>query len=95
MHKALAQMHGQLTEVVRDITGKTGMTLLRLLLAGERDAATLATHRDPRCKRDRATLVQALQGTWRQAQVLALEQAAARDDFLQAQIIACDQQIEA
>lgn len=95
MQKALEQMNVKLTEVVSDITGKTGMTIIRLILAGERDAATLATHRDPRCKRDRATLVQALQGTWRQEHVFALEQAVARYDFLQAQIIACDQQIEA
>jgi transposase len=95
MQKALEQMNVKLTEVVSDITGKTGMTIIRLLLAGERKAETLARHRDPRCKRDRATLVQALQGTWRQEHMFALEQAGARYDFVQEQIIACDQKIEA
>lgn len=94
MQKALEQMNVKLTEVVSDITGKTGMTIIRLILAGERNAETLARHRDPRCKRDRATLVQALQGTWRQEHVFALEQAVARYDFLHTQILACDQQIE-
>ena len=95
MQKALEQMNVKLTEVVSDITGKTGMTIIRLILAGERDAETLARHRDPRCKRDRDTLGKALHGTWRQEHVFALEQAVARYDFVQEQLIACDQQIEA
>jgi transposase len=88
-------MNVKLTEVVSDITGKTGMTIIRLILAGERDAETLAQQRDWRCKRDQATLAKALQGTWRQEHVCALAQAVARYDFLHGQIIACDQQIEA
>ena len=36
MPKALEQMHLKLTEVVSDITGKTGMTILRAILTGER-----------------------------------------------------------
>jgi hypothetical protein len=95
MHKALEQMNVKLTEVVSDITGKTGMTIIRLILAGERDAETLARQRDPRCKRDRATLVKAVQGTWRQEHVCALAQAVARYDFIHEQLSACDQQIEA
>jgi hypothetical protein len=45
MQKALEQMHRKLTEVVRDITGKTGMTIIRASLAGERDPQVLATYR--------------------------------------------------
>src|SRR5438105_853217 len=48
MQKALEQMHLTLTEVVSDITGKTGMTILRAILAGERDPQQLATYRDKR-----------------------------------------------
>lgn len=94
MQKALEQMNVKLTEVVSDITGKTGMTIIRLILAGERDAETLAQHRDPRCKQDQATLSKALQGTWRQEHVFALAQAVARYDFFHEQLCACDQQIE-
>ena len=43
MQKALEQMNLKLTEVVSDITGKTGMTILRAILAGERDPQVLAT----------------------------------------------------
>ena len=48
--KALEPMHRKLTEVVRAMTGKTGMAMLRAILAGERDPQRLALHRDRRCK---------------------------------------------
>jgi len=95
MQKALEQMNVKLTEVVSDLTGKTGMTIIQAILAGERDAKRLATHRDPRCKQNQATLAKALQGTWRQEHLFALEQAVARYEFVHEQIRACDQQIEA
>jgi transposase len=60
MQKALEQMNLKLTEVVSDITGKTGMTIIRAILEGERDSQVLATHRDKRCKHDQATLAKAL-----------------------------------
>src|SRR2546422_424253 len=50
MHKALQQMNLLLHHVVADITGVTGMTIIRAILQGERDPAVLAQHRDPRCK---------------------------------------------
>src|ERR671927_557899 len=49
MQKALEQMNLKLTEVVSDIHGKTGMTILRAILAGERAPQRLATYRDKRC----------------------------------------------
>ncbi|RRI01531.1 hypothetical protein EH240_14665 [Mesorhizobium tamadayense] len=50
MQKALTQMNLQLHHVVTDITGATGMAIIRAIVAGERDPAMLATHRDPRCR---------------------------------------------
>jgi hypothetical protein len=47
MHKALQQMHLKLAQVVSDMTGVTGMAILRAILAGERDPLTLATLRHP------------------------------------------------
>ena len=44
MQKALEHMNLKLTEVVSDITGKTGMTIIRAILEGERDSQVLATH---------------------------------------------------
>ena len=82
MQKALEQMHLKLTEVVSDSTGKTGMTIIRAILAGERDPQRLATSRDKRCKHDHATIAKALTGHWRAEPLLALPQAVDQYDFL-------------
>jgi transposase len=50
MQKALTQMNLQLHHVVSDITGVTGMLIIRALVAGERDPNVLASHRDARCR---------------------------------------------
>jgi len=60
--KALEQMHLKLPEVVSDMNGKTGMEILRAILAGERDPQRLASHRDRRCKHEQATIAKALEG---------------------------------
>jgi transposase len=94
MQKALEQMNLKLTEVVSDITGKTGMTIIRAILAGERDPQRLATSRDKRCKHDHATIAKALTGHWRAEHLFALQQAVDQYDFLAQQLRACDGQIE-
>lgn len=48
MQKAMIQMNVRLTEVVADITGKTGMGIIRAILAGERSPKTLVEFRDSR-----------------------------------------------
>ena len=50
MQKALMQMNLQLHHVVSDITGKTGMGIIRAILEGVHDPVRLAAHRDCRCK---------------------------------------------
>lgn len=94
MQKALEQMNLKLTEVVSDITGKTGMTIIRTILAGERDPERLATHRDKRCKHDHATIAKALEGHWRAEHLFALQQAVEQYDGIAQQLRACDGQIE-
>jgi transposase len=95
MQKALEQMHRKLTEVVSDITGKTGMTIIRALLEGERDSQVLATHRDKRCTHDQATRAKALEGHWRAEHRFAWQQAVEQYEFMQQQLRACAQQIDA
>jgi transposase len=94
MQKALEQMNLKLTEVVSDITGQTGLRILRAIVAGERDPQVLAQHRDRRCKQDTATLAQALEGHWRAEHLFALQQAMEQYDFTHQQLRACDTQIE-
>jgi transposase len=95
MQKALMQMNVQLHHVVTDITGVTGMKILRAILAGNHDPAALAAFRDPRCKTSQATLTAALTGNYRDEHLFALRQSLELYDFHRSQIVACDAQIEA
>jgi transposase len=94
MQKALEQMNLKLTEAVSDITGKTGMTIIRAILAGERAPQLLATYRDKRCKHDQGTIAKALTGHWRAEHLFALQQAVDQHDFIAQQLRACDGHIE-
>jgi len=93
MQKALTQMNLQLTNVVSDLTGKTGMAILRSIVAGERDPRQLAKLRDPRLRADAATVARSLYGNWRKEHLFALTQALAHYDFEIEQIRECDQAI--
>jgi len=93
MQKALTQMNVQLQHAVSDITGVTGMGIVRAILAGERNPQKLATLREPGCKRDQATIAKALQGNWRPEHLFALQQAVELYDSYQQKIADCDQQI--
>jgi transposase len=93
MQKALNQMNIQLHHVVSDLTGVTGMTIIRTILAGERDPQVLAKHRDRRCKHPLETIAKALQGNWRQEHLFSLRQAVELFDVYQQKIDDCDQAI--
>ena len=95
MQKALEQMNLKLTHVVSDITGLTGMGIIKAILKGERDPVELAKLRDPRCKNSEATVARALEGHYRQEHLFSLQQAVESVEFYQKQIAACDCQIEA
>jgi transposase len=90
MHKALVQMNLQLPRVVSDITGQTGLRIVRDIVAGERDPERLARHRDPRCHAAAAELVGALTGHYRADHLFVLRQHLEAFDACQAQIAACD-----
>jgi hypothetical protein len=94
MQKALQQMNLLLPQVVADITGETGMAIVRAIVAGERDSVKLAQFRDGRCRSSEATIAKALTGTWKEEHVFALTQAVAFYDFSTEQVAACDAQIE-
>ena len=58
MQKALTEMNLQLHHVVADITGATGLRIIRAILAGERDPAMLAGLRDTRCHASVETIIE-------------------------------------
>ena len=95
IEKALEQMNVKLPEVVSDITGVTGMGIVRAIVQGERDPKALAKLRDHRCKASAATIARALQGTWQPEHLFALQQSLALYDYYHEQIQDCDRVIEA
>ena len=95
MQKALVQMNLQLTLVVTDITGVTGMRIVRDIVAGRSDPSALAQHRDPRCRATEAEIVMALTGNYRPEHLFVLRQNLELFDHTQTQLAACDRTIEA
>ena len=94
MQKALTEMNIQLHKVISDITGLTGMRIIRAILAGERDLVKLAHMRDPRIKSSADEIAKALEGDYRQEHLFALQQAVELYDVYQEKIQACDRHIE-
>ena len=94
MQKAVEQMNLKLPEVVSDLTGVTGLAILKDILAGERDPVKLARHRDRRCKNSEEAIAQALHGSYRAEHLFALRQALACWEFYQAQLPLIDEQIQ-
>jgi len=94
MQKALHQMNVQLTQVLSDITGVTGMKIMRAIVAGDRDPVELARFRDSRCAHDEEEIAKALTGNYRPEHVFALRQALELYDFYTTRIQLCDVEIE-
>jgi transposase len=95
MQKALTQMNLQIHHVISDITGATGLAILDAILAGERDPAKLAEHREPNIKADPATLQKALVGDWRREHLFVLRQSRQMVESYRQQVMACDREIVA
>lgn len=87
-------MNLQLHHIVQDVTGATGMKIIRAIVAGERNAETLAQHRDVRCKASVQTIQAALIGNYQAEHVFELTQVLALYDFYQTQVAQCDERIE-
>jgi len=94
MQKALTFMNLQLHHVVTDITGATGMRIIRAIVSGERDPAVLASMRDRNCKSSEDTICSALNGNYEPEHLFALEQALTLYEIYQSRIMECDDQIE-
>lgn len=94
MQKALSQMNLQLHNVISDVTGETGMRIIRAIVAGVYDPMTLATYRDKRCKNSIETIAKSLTGNYREEHIFALTQAVELYDIYKDKLKACDEKIE-
>jgi len=94
MQKSLEQMNVQLHKVLSDITGVTGMKMIRAIVAGERRPLVLAGMRERGVKKSEAEIMKALSGNYRQEHLFTLKQALELYDLLHEKIRECDEKIE-
>jgi transposase len=94
MQKALVEMNLQLHNVISDITGATGMRILRDIVAGVTDPVALAAHRDYRCRATEEEIAASLTGNYRAEHLFALRQNLELFDTIQRQIHDCDGEVE-
>jgi transposase len=95
MQKTLTQMNVQLANVISDLSGLTGQTIVRAILAGERDPKKLAelSHRQIRASREE--IAKSLEGNWRAELLFVLKQEVEMYDTYQQRIAECDRELEA
>ena len=93
MQKALTQMNLKLQHVISDLSGQTGLRIVRAIVAGERDGLKLAALKDRRVKSDVSTIAKALEGDYRAEHLFALKQGLELYDYYQQKIAECDAEI--
>jgi transposase len=94
IQKVLTTMNIRLANAIRDVSGVTGMAIIRAILRGERDPGVLAKLRDARVKASEEEVARCLEGHWREEGLFELEQVVECYDFYQRRIAACDQQLK-
>jgi transposase len=95
MQKSLELMNLKLTKVLGDITGVTGLKILRAILAGARDPQVLAKLRDRRCRWAEPEIARALDGRYRPEHLTELRCCLAMWEKYQAVIAELDAEIAA
>jgi transposase len=94
MQKALTQMNVQLANVISDVSGLTGQTILRAIVAGERDPVKLAGLSHPGIQASREEVAKSLEGNWRPELLFVLQQEVEMYDTYQLRINECDHQLQ-
>lgn len=95
LQKALSQMNVQLHNVISDITGMTGMAIIRSIVAGVTDPKALSLLRNERCHNPQEVIEASLVGNYRPEHLFSLKQALELYDYYMQKITECDHQIEA
>jgi len=86
MQQSLDHMHIQVHRAVTDLTGTTGLAIVRAIVGGERDPAQLVRHRDRRCRKSAAEIARYLTGNWRDEHLFNLASALRLFDALESEI---------
>jgi transposase len=94
MQKALTQMNIRLAEVITDITGRSGLNIIRAILAGERNPETLLGLCVDSLKAKKADIIlKSLQGQYQEEHLFALSQALKIWDYYNSLILECDEKL--
>ena len=94
MQKALELMNIKIHTVISDILGKTGMEMVKAIIAGERNPQILCALCDPRIKASKEEIIKSLEGIWKEEYLFMLEQAVENYEFHQKQIKSCEEKIK-
>jgi len=87
-------MNIQLHTVISDITGVSGLRIIRAILQGQRNVHELAELKDHRAKTDKETIAKSLQGDYRTEHLFCLQQELDLYMTYHQKILECDQRIE-
>ena len=93
MQKALQQMNVLLHRAMSDITGLSGMAILRAIVQGQREPAQLASLVHRRVRKSQGQIAECLSGDYRPEHLFVLQQALELYDFYTQKIIACEERI--
>jgi transposase len=93
MQKALQQMNIQLTQVLSNVAGVSGLAIIGAIVAGERDPAKLSALVDRRVRASAESIRQALQGDYREEHLFVLRQAYELYLTYEAKVQACEEQV--
>jgi len=93
MQKALDQMNVQVHRAVADITGETGMAIIRDIVQGVREPVRLAAHRNFRCKKSVEQIGEHLRGNWREEHLFTLKSALTLYDANEQEFASCQAQL--
>lgn len=95
MQKAMERMNVKLHDVISDVTGVSGMKVIRAIVAGQREPQQLLALCDVQIRKNKAQrVIESLRGTWQREHLFALRQALTGWDFYQQQMSECDQAME-
>ena len=95
MQKALHQMNVQLSHVLSDITGTSGMTMIEAIIAGQRNPLALAELASQRVRSAKDEIAKALVGDWREEHLFCLGQAHQMYLKYQGDIALCEEKLAA
>jgi len=94
IQRALDQMNVQVHRAVTDLTGQTGLAIVRAIAGGERDPQQLAKLRSPRCAKTVEEFVEYLSGNWREEHLFNLQSALELYDAVQGQVASYEQKLQ-